>query len=287
MRDLRAACEAAGNAFPPLSGDAFDAAHEAYEHASGQRQGILKHLAAVLDIVLTAAGRADRPLRVLSVGPGNGMLDLELIASLGREEVRAEYVGVDPSPVACRRFREGFAALEPAGVSLAVHQCSVDELPASTGAGLRFDVIHAVHSLYYVPDPPATLRLLLGMLAPGGRLALYKAPRGDLNTLAEPFWRGDPNASIWFSDRLSTWLREERVDARSERIDAQLDVTDVFDPGSQAGRLVLDFLLHTKADQLGDDLRRQALECLDAMCIERDGRRLAPHPVDAFCVASI
>lgn len=208
------------------------------------------------------------------------MLDLPLIRSLAGAGVAADYVGVDPNPVACRRFREGFEAVDPGGVSLAVRQCGVDDLPP----GPAFDLIHAAHSLYYLADPAATLERLLAKLAARGRVVAYQAPRGALNSLAEPFWGGDRTTPIWFSDRLAAWLNETGRRFERNSIDASLDVTAVFDRDDPQGQLILDFLLQTESSEFDDAVRIEALECLRAMSRREGDRWLAPHPVDSFVI---
>ena len=277
---LTQALGAAPAARGPLSDERFDAAHEAFERSGGQQEAVFSDLRN-----LAAGVRAGgRPARVLSVGPGKGMLDLPLIRSLAAAGVAADYTAVDPNPVGCRHFRAGFRGLDPRsvrGVSLDVRQCGVDDLPP----GAAFDLIHAVHSLYYVPDPAAPLDGLLGRLAPGGRLVLYLAPRGALNALAEPFWRGDPGRPVWFSDRLAARLAEVPCAFESRRIDARLDVTAALDPADPRGRLVLDFLLHADAAGLSGPVRSAVGACLKAMSSTDGGRLFAPHPVDRFVVS--
>ena len=215
---------------------------------------------------------------MLSVGPGNGMLDLPLIEQMAEQGVAAEYVGIDPSFVACERFREGFRRIDPTGVSLDLHACGVDDFEGRS----RFDLIHAAHSLYYVPDPAATIEDLLLRVNPRGRLVIFQAPRGALNTLAECFWHSDGGNSIWFSDRLESWLRSAGRGFEKVRLEAELDVTRALDVGDQRGRLVFDFVLHTEVDSLDPSLAERARESLRAISRREDDRWFTPHPVDAF-----
>lgn len=209
------------------------------------------------------------------------MLDVPLIRSLAEEELAADYVGVDPSDVACRRFREAFESLNQRTVSLDLRCCGIDDFSGTES----IDLIHAVHSLYYVPDAAATLDRLLTRLAPRGRMVVYKAPRGALNALAEQFWRGDDAASIWFSEQLEPWLRRTGRVFEKVRIDASLDVSSVFSTDDANGSLILDFLLHTASSKLAKRVRSEVLACISAMS-RRDGERLlAPHPVDAFVIS--
>lgn len=220
-------------------------------------------------------------LRVLSVGPGNGMLDVPLIRELAATGRATDYVGVDPSDVGCRRFREAFDSLNQSVVSLDVRCCGIDDFLDTQPV----DLIHAVHSLYYVPDTAATLNRLLERLATGARLVVYKAPRGELNALAEQFWQGDDAASIWFSEQLESWLRDTGRAFETVRIEAWLDVSSLFCRDDPKGALILDFLLHTASSDLAKPLREKVLACVQAMSRREGEQLLAPHPVDAFVIS--
>lgn len=278
FRRLAAACDAVGEPFAPLSERRFDAAHWAFERSSSQQDEIRRLLARLAKATSPAAGR----LRVLSVGPGNGMLDLPLIDALAGAGVAMDYVGVDPSPVAGERFAAGFRESAPRGVSLSVHQSGIDEYDDAS----RHDLIHAVHSLYYVTDPAQTLAKLLERLTPTGRLVVFQAPWAALNRLAACFWTGADGRTVWFSEQLEAWLRDRGRPFEKVRIDARLDVTEALESGAPESQLVLDFALHTAADTLPPEVRRHAVECLRAIS-ERDGPRwLVPHPVDAYVVGA-
>lgn len=263
--------------YAPLPDERFDPAHEAFERSSSQQGQIL---ACLRELALGARSPGE-PMRILSVGPGNGMLDLPLIESLAGAGVAAAYVGVDPSLVACRRFIQGCETLKPRGVSLSVQECDVDDLAGDE----RFDLIHAVHSLYYSPDPAETIGRLLGRLRPGGQLVIFQAPRGKLNALADCFWRADQGSLVWFSDRLDSWLAQSGQPFERQRINGRLDVTKALDLDDPHGRLVLDFVLHIASSTLDASVIELAIEYLRAVSQRDGGRWLAPHPVDAFVVS--
>ena len=101
--------------------------------------------------------------RVLEIGFGPGIALRELAKRAGHVH------GVDHSEVMVRlaRRRAGNARVE------LVHT-SVDRLP---DFGAPLDVVLAVNSIGFWPDPPARLRELHALLRPGGRIALASQPR--------------------------------------------------------------------------------------------------------------
>ncbi len=68
----------------------------------------------------------------------------------------------------------------------------------------RFDIVLAVHSLYYVADLTATLRRACAMLAPGGELIVLHAPLEPLNVLVRLLAPGHRQA---FGDQVATRMR--------------------------------------------------------------------------------
>ena len=107
--------------------------------------------------------------RVIELGCGPGVA----IAALATAATRGLVVGVDHSQVMIRQAsRRNRAAIRAGRVRL-VHT-PVQSLPTSGGP---FNVALAVNTVGMWPDPPARLRELARLLAPGGRIALVSQPR--------------------------------------------------------------------------------------------------------------
>jgi ubiquinone/menaquinone biosynthesis C-methylase UbiE len=107
--------------------------------------------------------------RVLEIGFGPGIA----IREAARIASRGTVVGVDHSTVMLRQAsRRNASAIRDGGVQL--HLGSADALPLLDAP---FDRIHAVNSHGFWPEPRRTLKVLCGLLAPGGWLALASQPR--------------------------------------------------------------------------------------------------------------
>jgi SAM-dependent methyltransferase len=107
--------------------------------------------------------------RALEIGFGPGLA----IAELARHVPRGRVVGVDHSAVMVRQASRRNAAAIRAGRVHLVH-ASVDGLPPF---GEPFDVVLAVNSIGFWPEPVRHLAELRGRLRPGGRIALASEPR--------------------------------------------------------------------------------------------------------------
>ena len=261
-----------------LSDQRYDETHEHFERSSSQQQLILDWLK---DLTHSYYAKLD-PLRILSVGCGSGIFDLSLIESLATISNRVEYTGVDPNAVACRRFREDFDDLELANVRLDLREQNIEALNSTD----RFDLIHAVHSLYYFDDPAATLDYLLSLLAPGGRMVIVQAPHEELNQLSKCFWKHHADNAIWFSDQLEEYFSQRGLAFTKQRIDGEVDVSRCFEADCSRGEMLLDFITQTDSRQFEDEVRQLCVGYLRSVSRQEKEGLLVPHPVEAFVVTA-
>ncbi len=260
-----------------LSHQRYDQTHELFEQSSNQQRLILKWLQ---DLILSNYAGLD-PLKILSVGCGSGILDNPLIESIATTSRRVEYTGIDPNAVACRRFQEAFDNQKLPHVRLDLREQDIESLTSHD----RFHIIHVVHSLYYFDDPEHTLDRLLGLLAPGGMVAVVQAPAAELNQLAKCFWTHHEENDIWFSDCLADHLTRRHLAFSRQRIDGEVDVARCFEADCPRGEMMLDFITQSNCRQLEDDLLQLCLSFLRSISRRENGRLLVAHPADAFVIA--
>lgn len=251
---------------PGLAPDSYARDHAAFERLSDQRGLIAEHLAARL------AAMGDGPISVLSVGCGDGSLDVRLAAGLVQrlsgQPVR--YVGIDPWPGSVELFTARMAALTTAELSVDAHVASFGDAPVDE----TFDVVLFVHSMYYVADVGATLRSALDLLRPGGELWVAVAPSAALNALVGVLAPPLEGHRQWFS-----------ADVEKAFVDGGIAVDDVATLDAlvdlaSAGDEVLDFAVQAR---LTPELYGTVRAYLDAVSVPgTDGRLRVPHPVDVF-----
>ena len=259
-----------------MTHDRFDLTHEHFECSSDQQRQILAWLERLVRFDCTSHD----PLRILSVGCGSGILDNPLIKSIAAGSQRLEYLGVDPNGVACGRFQDSFETMGLGNVSLDLREQCVESLDSSD----QFDVIHAVHSLYYFPNPAATLDYLLGLLAPEGKLVVIQAPHAELNRLANCFWSQHAGDRIWYSDRLTRHLSDRRLPFTKERIHGWVDVSRCFQAGCPRGEMMLDFITQSDCRQLNHGILQLCLGYLRSISRRKEDRLLVAHPADVFVI---
>lgn len=265
---------------PKLTDERFDQAHERFERSSDQQELILQWLT-----TFSVDFPCDDLLKMLSIGCGSGILDNPLLKALEaaeRDVARVvQYTGIDPNPVACSRFREDFKRQQLEDVSLEVREETMESLSGEE----RFDIIHAVHSLYYFENPVAAIKQLLARLNADGKLVIFQAPKAELNQLADCFWFHDQDVDIWFSERLGEHLSELGYDCKKSRIDGRVDVASCFDPSSNRGTMILDFITQVDCQKLEPAAREQLLGYLKSIAEISGDQMLVPHPVDVYEIA--
>ncbi len=261
-----------------LSDERFDQAHELFEQSSNQQASILRWLLALC----RTNDRAQSPQRILSVGCGNGILDIPLIREISDCWDLVNYTGVEPNLTACRRFLDGFRQDQHANVQLQLYNQTVETLEDDQ----RYDLILAIHSLYYVADPAESIEFLHSMLSPGGRLVIVQAPRGKLNDLADCFWRRPRGDAMWYSGRLERHLATRGFSYHTYHLPSKIDVAQCLEAGSSQGELILDFIAQVDCRNLSAGVRQSCLDYLRQIGCPEGDRFLVPHPTDLFVIES-
>jgi SAM-dependent methyltransferase len=268
--DLLREAASAAPALPALSAEQYARTHAVYEAASDQRVRLQAWLTGQLPPLLPGSD----PVRVLGVGVGDGTVDAPLAAALVAGGRRVYYTGVEPHPASAARFVGRLAALGADGLVPAV---VIGEF-ADHDPGAPVDVVHFVHSLYYVADLGAALDHALAVVRPGGLVVAATAPREPLCALTELLCPWDGHRP-WFAEDVRAELDLRGLDVREERLVGRLDVRDVLaDPEGRCAD-VLDFLVGAGTAAMHPDVRRHLLAHL-AELAEPGHTGSVPHPLD-------
>lgn len=193
----------------------FAAGEEKWQARSGTlRQAVRQELVARQ----VAAHVGPAPSRVLDAGCGQGTQALRLAAA------GHHVTALDSSPALLSDLSAALAAL-PASVRDRVRVVPGDLLDAgSLFAGGGFDAVLCHGVLMYYPDPVPLLRVLAGLVAPGGvlsllvrngdGLAMRPGLRGDWATAREAF------AGTGYDNRIGLAARADRRAELTAALDA-------------------------------------------------------------------
>jgi SAM-dependent methyltransferase len=214
------------------------------------------------------------PVRVIGVGVGDGSVDAPLAAALAAGGRRVRYTGVEPHPPSAAAFAARLTALDARTLTPSV---VIGDF-ADHDAGHPADLVHFVHSLYYVADLSAALDHALSMVRPGGLLLAAVAPLQPLCALTELLcpWAG---LTPWFAEDVRADLEMRGLSTHTVTLVGDLDARDALSDPLGSGEAVLDFLIGARSRALAPDARERLLDYLRE--ISRPGRPgVLPHPVD-------
>ncbi len=255
-------------ALPALSSERYAHTHSLYEAASDQRPRLQDWLVHELPPLLVDCD----PVRVVGVGVGDGSVDAPLAEALAAGGRRVHYTGVEPHAPTAMTFAGRLDAIR--GVTPAI---VIGDF-ADHDAGHPADLVHFVHSLYYVADLSAALAHGLSMIRPGGLLLAATAPLEPLCVLTELLcpWGGQ---RPWFAEDVRAEFDARGLAFRSETLVGHLDVRDALADPLGRGEAVLDFLVGARSAAMRPTTRELLIDYLrDISLPGRPG--VVPHPLD-------
>ena len=261
-----------GAALPALSGQRYAETHARYEAASDQRPRLRSWLTTALPPLLAECD----PVRVVGVGVGDGSVDAGLAAALAAGGRRVHYTGVEPHPPSAAEFARRLSGLDAPTLTPTV---VIGDF-AEHDVGHPADLVHFVHSLYYVADLSQALDHGLRMVRPGGWLVAAIAPLQPLCALTELLcpWAG---LVPWFAEDVTADLERRGLTTRSHTIVGHLDARDALNDPLGRGEAVLDFLIGARSRALEPDALELLFDYLrDISLPGRPG--VLPHPVDVL-----
>lgn len=194
---------------------------------------------------------------VLSIGAGDGELELQLAAQRGVS------IGVvEPSAPYLETFR---ARARERGLGHRLGVCVGARFEAVTDEALRdrFDLVLAIHSWYAFGLDEAPLRRALALRAPGGRLLIVlgsgRGPTPALKAL------GERAAHDVTAEQLSAWARERGHEHALDEVPNAIPAASLLsgDVLTDDGRVFVSFLAQCPFAELApaaqDDARRVLL----------------------------
>jgi SAM-dependent methyltransferase len=260
----------------PLGDARYLETHGIYEGRSNQQRLIIDWFGDQVAPTIQPEGS----FRVLSVGCGSGILDVPIATRLLEQTDDLHYVGVDPNRIECEVFQQQFTGA-------ALDQAQVEVIPTTFEdfeAACSFDLIHFVHSLYYMPDPTEALEKARKLLAPGGRLIVFHAPREALNDLTVRFWDKQYARPTLFAEDFAETLDAWSWDYERERVEARLEVTPLAHADSSIGLALRDFIVQFDSLQLPEPVQDLVGRYLRLISVEDRGETHIAHPVDVFVI---
>lgn len=156
--------------------------------------------------------------RILSIGCGDGELDVAIIAAAESAGATA-YVGCDVNAESLRVFAER-AATAPLASEVRLVHAPVGELSELE----RFDLVLLSHSLYYFDDPAAVVVDALDRhCAPGGRVVVVHSGHDGVPAMTKQALGSRPFTT---AEEIVDAVRERGVSPRIHRLDTEIALSD-------------------------------------------------------------
>ncbi|XP_068670342.1 histamine N-methyltransferase-like [Montipora foliosa] len=190
-------------------------------------------------------------LNILSVGSGNGEKDLFILKTI-KENL--------PKTGHGSKIKIFNRAIEPNSYSRGLYNTVIENLPASFDdqetkfeicpqtfqeysqyndkEPIKFDLVHFIHSIYYVDMEKALCHCFEKELVEKGVFVCIVSGR---------YWHGQEDGTSENLEKAEKLVEIAKSKAWKHEVytrEYSIDVTDVFDPKSIEGNLLLDFLTH-------------------------------------------
>lgn len=208
--------------------------------------------------------------RAVSVGPGSGDFDWDVLPLLASRWPGMEYVLVEPSPAMCRALRKRIAEQPVPDVNISLDPVSFD---ASIG-NRPFDLIMFTHCLYYMPNRGTALKRAESLVTERGVVTIFHQTDKGINQLHRRFLetvKGEVKEMLSSVD-VARLLDEQKIPYRLRELESYIDVTDCFDPDSPDGLDLLSFFLESDFRSLDYEMQANVVDYLDNLAKEVDGR---------------
>jgi SAM-dependent methyltransferase len=261
---------------PALTPGRYAETHAVWEAASDQRARLRDWLVAELPPLV--AHITDRPVAVLGVGVGDGSVDGPLAQALSAGDRHVHYVGVEPHPPSAGAFASRLANLGLPGLTITTQVTDF----ATAGRTGPVDLVHFVHSLYYVADVGAALDRALDRLGPGGVLVALTAPLQPLCVLTELLAPRTGHRQ-WFAEDVRAALAGRDRTVRETVIEGRLELDPLRSDPDGVGEQLLDFLTQARTGALPPRARELVLDHLAAIRLPGPGWAV-PHPLHVAVV---
>jgi SAM-dependent methyltransferase len=229
------------------------------------------------------------PLRILSVGCGDGTFEQPFLEQLilGRRhspEAPIFFVGVNPNQTECIAIQERFqrsVILQQHDFAFAIESIGFE----SFFTDHQFDIILCINPLIYIKALDMALEQAYGMLRKGGQLMIANAPFSPLCQpfvdIAQQLWGQKPR----FSEDIQQAIDAMLIPYQKQSLVGTLDITDCFEPQSELGIKLLDFLVHAKTEYFSGLQREKLLDFFRTHAqADNKGKMILPHPEDVFCL---
>lgn len=256
-----------------------------YLERSGEHEAILRCVRDVLPREFKRTGADKSSLDVLGVGSGGGQVDVQMLMMLQSTNPGVPITAdiVEGSSELSDNFRalvEKTPNLEKIPFAWNImHSGDYEKAVQAKGNMKKFDFIHMIQMIYYVDDLADTMKFYHSLLKSNGRLMIIvEAEKGGWDNLWKTYQKElcvDAITQYRSSGEVIACAKSLGLKYEELPVPNQFDITDCFDPSSQTGERLLNFMTAKDNfyESLTPEIRSGILDLLRHKCsTEKDGR---------------
>lgn len=256
-----------------------------YLQHSGEHQAILQCLHNILPGEFKRIGLDKSSLDVLGVGSGGGEVDAQILTLLQ---------STFPAVPITSDIVEGSSQLTDNFKALVAKTANLQKIPfawhltssenyekqvKAQGDMKKFDFIQMVQMIYYVDNLADTITFYRSLLKNNGRLmVIVESAHSGWDILWKTYKKVlavDAITEYRSSAEVVAYLKSQGLKYEEHSIPNTFDITDCFDPSSQTGGRLLDFLTAKNHfyQSFTPEIRAGILDLLRNKCsVEKDGK---------------
>jgi len=293
--------------FGPFYSEAYGLRRGASTMQSNMVEWLKKH--AEEHILQRSEGPAGRPLRICSIGCGDGELEIALMEGIahsveGYGYSGIELVGLEPSPSFRQRFVENFSRAQGRGALPSTEKCRIQlEGEAFEPNGVsdyaqdgEADIVMLGHVMYYFQSKEEGLRSALRKARPGGvTVVIHQGKQGvpELQAVLLPRLRGSVRDMFSADDvevLLTGALRSDVGRFDRHDVDAFLDVSAIV-KGTDEGAKIMSFCLEADHRTANDEVLQMSRDAFAGAAVQkaeagRSGGPFLRELVSCFVISS-
>lgn len=275
---------------PPLDDSFYAQSYELRKAASTMTVAAIEWFGSNITTLLeTSYSRShqDETLSVLSIGSGEGDIDIEIIQSLipklNSPLKQLKYVALEPNSIHRDRFLE---RLDQASFGENVEVSVRDEYfePGQFESEQKYDLVLLTHVLYYFDEPYQAIQSALTQTKEGGKVVIVHQTATGIPQIQQEHMleaKGDQN-EMFTAEDIRTLLDTQFHPHQYHSVEARLDVTECLQ-GLETGVKIMSFCMECDLRQLHEAKFFKILQAFWRLAeIEDSGKAYINEPIGVF-----
>ncbi|MBF0452184.1 MAG: class I SAM-dependent methyltransferase [Candidatus Magnetomorum sp.] len=273
---------------PPLSPSSYAHLYSLRKQASTMTQAAIEWLSQHTHRFIRSSN--ETVFSILSVGCGDGAIDLPLVTLLSKElkkEKRClDYTGLEPNSLHYQTITKKFEQLSfDTHVHVDIQPIGFCQ-PNGFTSLKRFDLILMSHVLYYFIDPYAVIRSALTITKPHGHvLIIHQTQKGipEIQKQIMQTVKGNENELLTAED-IQYRLDETQLAYDYHEVPASLDVSECLKQ-TDTGIGIMSFCLECDLEQADNRLLNKVHQAFTEHCIQTtDNKSIIQEPIGIYLI---